>query len=74
MIPKVQELKLRAWVVAVLRVGNISSPTFPISNVRDTLKPFYMGGCGVGVCGGVPSGVPHALSFRSGAGQVYRAP
>ncbi len=33
---------------AVLRVGNISSPSSPSSHVGDTLKLLPMGGCGVG--------------------------
>ena len=61
------------WVMGVLRVGDISSPTSPLSNGGNTSSRFHMGGCGVGVCGGVPVGVPLALPFPSGAGQVYRA-
>ena len=58
---------LGAWVVAVLWVGEISSPTSPLSNGGDTSNFFHMGGCGGGVCGGVPVGVPHApFSFWRG--------
>ena len=74
MILKVQGLTLSAWVVAVLRVGDISSPSSPSSDVGDTLNLFYMGGCGVGVCGGVPSGVPHALPVFLLARDKYIAP
>lgn len=33
-----------------------------------------IGGCGVGVCGGVPSGVPHALPFFFWVRDKYIAP
>ncbi len=55
----VASVRLRGWRW-FLRVGDISSPTSPRSNGSDTVKLVHMGGCGVGVCGGVPSGVPHA--------------
>ncbi len=53
--------------------GHISSP-LPLLERSASVELSGHGGVGMGVCGGVPFGVPHALSFRSGAGQVYRAP
>ncbi len=61
LVTKLSGVVVAAWVV-VLWVGEISSLTFPTLYVKDTLN-FLHGGCGVGVCGGVPVGVPHALSF-----------
>ncbi len=53
--------------------GHISSPR-PYRERSASVELSGHGGVGVGVCGGVPCGVPHALPFRCGAGQVYRAP
>ena len=60
-------------VVAVLRAGRQSLAFRPPLECWRHVELLHMGGGGVGVCGGVPSGVPHALPIRSGAGQVYRA-
>jgi len=73
MTKSVARMRLRGWR-GCLRVGHISSPPSPRWNVGDTLKPVDMGGCGVGVCGGVPVGVPHASCTFFLARDKYIAP
>jgi len=62
LVRKLSGVVVAVWVVVVLWVGEISSFTSPTEYVKDNLNSLH-GGCGVGVCGGVPVGVPHALSF-----------
>ena len=57
----------------VLWVGKISSLFSVAVSVGGRVYD-SSGGCGVGVCGGVPSGVPHACSRHSWARDKYIAP
>ncbi len=74
-VRKLSHVGWAAWVaaVAVLRVGTISSPMSPTLSVKDTLNSCTRR-CGVGVCGGVPEGVPHAPCTFFLARDKYIAP
>jgi len=73
LVRKLSGVVLRLRVVAVLWVGEISSLTSPTVYVKDTLNSCTWW-CGVGVCGGVPVGVPHAPCTFVLARDKYIAP